>query len=600
MSDVPRVAHVTTVDMTLRFLLSPQLRRLRREGYDVTAISAPGPWTADLEAAGIRHIPWPHALRGWDPVADILAFRELLSILRRERFDLVHTHNPKPGVLGRVAARLAGTAVVVNTVHGLYATPEDRPLKRLTVLAAERVAAAFSDLELYQSEEDLRWARKIGLVRPSGSVLLGNGTDVKRFDPQAVSPARRREIRRDLGLPEDAIVVGTVGRLVAEKGYRELFASAPRVRSLHPEVRFLVVGSPDADKSDAISGREIDRAVTDVTFAGWRADVRDMLAVFDVFVLPSWREGVPRSAIEAAAMALPMVLTDIRGCREVVRHGVEGLLVPPRSPRSLTEAIVRLIEDPPLRDRLGAAARLRAVERFDERRVQETIVQAYRGLLVRKELVPPVPAPNGVHVRPADRRDAAAMARLHRDGLPDAFLPQLGDRFLQRVYRALIADPTAVSLIAEDGSGVVGFAAGAASIERFYRRFRRRHGVPAAALAAPRLVRRDVRRRLRETARYPNQTADLPEAELLAIAVDPAHSSRGVGAVLARYLLDGLSRRGAEDVRVTVSESNEAANRFYQRLGFRLSTKIAVHRGVPSNVWVIRCRSSSASSAPRS
>jgi glycosyltransferase involved in cell wall biosynthesis/ribosomal protein S18 acetylase RimI-like enzyme len=602
LTGIPRVAHVTTVDLTLRFLLLPQLRRLRAEGFEVTGISAPGPWSGELEAEGIRHIAWPHASRAWDPGRDARAFGKLLSVLRRERFDVVHTHNPKPGVLGRVAARLAGTPVVINTVHGLYATPQDRPSKRLPVLAAERLAALFSDLELYQSEEDLRWARRIGVVRPSRSILLGNGTDVGWFDPKAVPSARRAEIRRELGLAEDAVVVTTVGRLVAEKGYRELFAAARSVRSRRPDVRFVVVGAPDADKADAISGGEIERVREDVVVAGWRSDVRDVLSASDVFVLPSWREGVPRSAIEAAATGLPMVLTDIRGCREVVRDGVEGLLVPPRSAPDLAAGISGLVDDPALRERMGRAARTRAEERFDERRVEDTILAAYRRLLRRRGLPGPKPRQPATpaRLRPATRRDAEAMARLHRDALPDAFLPTLGDRFLRRLYRALIADPCGVAVVAENARGVVGFAAGASSVESFFRRFRRRHGIPAALLAGPRLVRRDVRRRLRETSRYPNETADLPPAELLAIAVEPGHTSGGVGTALARDLLDGLSHHGAHEVRVTVAASNRGANRFYEGLGFRLARTVSVHRGLASNVWVIRWPSWSVSSPPRS
>src|SRR5438132_4056583 len=175
-----RVAHVATVDLTPRFLLLPQLVRLRDEGFDVAAITAPGLWTGDLESEGIRHIPWPHATRSWAPRADLIAFRELVGIFRRERFHLVHTHTPKPGVLGRVAARLTGVPCVVNTVHGLYATPEDRAARRLPVVAVERLAARFSDMELFQSEEDLAWARRIRLVSTRRSLLLGNGVNLSR------------------------------------------------------------------------------------------------------------------------------------------------------------------------------------------------------------------------------------------------------------------------------------------------------------------------------------------------------------------------------------------------------------------------------------
>jgi glycosyltransferase involved in cell wall biosynthesis/ribosomal protein S18 acetylase RimI-like enzyme len=584
-----RVAHVTTVDLTARFLLLEQLRRLRDEGFEVTSISAPGPWTADLEAEGIRHVPWPHATRSWNLGSDIRAFGELRNIFQRERFDLVHTHNPKPGILGRLAARLAGVPAVINTVHGLYATPEDPPAKRLAVLGLERFAARFSDLELYQSEEDLAWARRIGLVRGSKAILLGNGTDLVRFDPRAVDPWRVAWLRRDLGLPDGATVVGTVGRLVAEKGYRELFEAANRIHARRPEVRFLVVGSPDSEKADAITQAEVARAQKDVVFAGWREDVRDLYALMDVFVLPSWREGVPRSAIEAAAMGRPMVLTDIRGCREVARNGVEGLLVPTRAPGRLADAIERLLEDPGTRERVGRAARARAEKRFDERRVAETVVECSRRVLARTGRLSISPV---ARVRPARPVDAASMARLHREGLPDSFLPRLGDRFVRRLYRALSSDDDAVALVAVDGDDeVVGFAAGAVSVSGFYRRFRRRHGIAAGLAAGPRLLRRDVLRGLRETASYPDRTAAGPDAELLSIAVAADRGSHGVGRALARGVIEGLAGRGAEEVRVVVAASNERANRFYADIGFRPAGQLAVHDGVSSNVLTVRCRS---------
>lgn len=382
-----RVAHVTTVDITLRFLLLAQLLGLREEGYEVTAISAPGPWVGELEARGIRHIAWPHATRAWDPVGDARAFAALLRILRRERFDLVHVHNPKPGIMGRVAARLAGVPCVVNTVHGFYATEGDPARRRLPVVALERLAARLSDLELYQSEEDLAWARRIGLVPGRRSVLLGNGTDLEAFDPARVPPGRPAALRRELGIPEGAPVVGTVGRLVREKGYVEFFEAARRVRAEAPEVRFLAVGPADPAKADALARADLE-ADDGVILAGYRDDVRDLLAVMDVFVLASWREGVPRSAIEAAAMGRAMVLTDIRGCREVARHGREGLLVPPRDAAALASAVAGLLADPGLRARLGRAARARALERFDERRVVERVLRCYRKVLTARGVRP--------------------------------------------------------------------------------------------------------------------------------------------------------------------------------------------------------------------
>jgi ribosomal protein S18 acetylase RimI-like enzyme len=327
--------------------------------------------------------------------------------------------------------------------------------------------------------------------------------------------------------------------------------------------------------------------------------------VMDVFVLASWREGMPRSAIEAAAMGRAMVLTDIRGCREVARHDREALLVRPRDPDALAGAISRLAADPDLRDRLGAAARRRALERFSEARVAERVVAHYRRLAGA-----PPPAgggdPGPVVVRPATPADAAAMARLHGDGMPDAFLPTLGPRFLARLYRALATDPEAVALVAEGVAGVVGFAAGVTSVGGFYRRFARGHGPAAALAAAPRLVRPGVARRLLETVRYPvkepngNGNGRLPDAELLSIAVAPGFRAGGTGRALADGVLAGLAGRGADQVRVVVGAANQGASRFYAKLGFTEAGQLIVHQGTPSNVWIRSCRSSSPSPSPSS
>ena len=589
-STANRLAHVATVDLTLRFLLLPQLVALRDAGFEVAAISAPGPWVADIEAEGIRHIPWHHVTRAWNPREDVLAFRELLAIFRRERFDLVHTHNPKPGVLGRVAARVAGVPAVVNTVHGLYATPDDPWRRRAPVLAAEWIAARCSDLEVYQSAEDLAWARRLRLTRPGRSLHLGNGVDVSTFTPGRAGVERVRKLRAELGIGEDELVVGMVGRMVREKGYEELFAAAREVRARVPAARFMAIGDSDPDKADSMTADQIERAGDGFVFTGWREDIADLMALMDVFVLPSWREGMPRSAIEAAACGLPLVITDIRGCREVVRDGVEGYLVPVRDPARLADAIVRLLKDPTLRREMGDAARARAEERFDERRVAATVVGVSRALLGaagRLSFEGSQPA----RIRRARPSDATSMARLHRESLPTGFLPTLGDAFLRRLYRAMTRDRYAVAFVADDRGAVVGFAAAVPSVSAFYRAFARREGLGALVAAAPRLVRPSVLRRAIETARHPSNMHGLPDAELLSIAVDTSRRSNGVGRELTDAVARGLGERDVREFKVVVGADNRDANRFYERLGFRRAGRTAVHRDVASEVWVMTCPS---------
>ena len=379
----PRLLHVTTTDMSLDWLLGAQLRAFAAAGYEVMGVSArTDPAHADaLVAAGIEHVPLVHATRSVNPREDLAALRELHGVFRRLRPDIVHTHNPKPGVYGRLAARAAGVPVIVNTVHGLYAVPEDPWRKRLAVYGLERLAGLAAQAELLQNPEDLETLAGLGVPRRK-LVLLGNGIDLDRFDPAAVDPSVRDRLRASVGAGPDDIVVGLVGRLVWEKGYREVFAAATQLRRRLPHLRFVVIGPDDGAKADAVTAADQADATHHggVTFLGSRTDVHDWYAAMDLYVLASHREGFPRSAMEAAAMGLPVVTTDVRGCRQVVVHDETGVLIPVRDPVALAEAVSHLATRPDARARLGAAARALAVREFDQQRVIDITLATYERL----------------------------------------------------------------------------------------------------------------------------------------------------------------------------------------------------------------------------
>jgi glycosyltransferase involved in cell wall biosynthesis len=379
-----RVAHLTTVDSSLRFLLYPQLRAIVDDRGEAIGISAPGPWVAGLERDGIRHIPLPSSTRGFDLVADLRATRDLYRILRRERPDVLHTHNPKPGLYGRILGRLARVPIVVNTVHGLYATETDPLAKRIVVYLLEAIASRFSHAELIQNREDLALIERLRLAPRGHAKLLGNGIDLTRFCPDRFTADDRSRIRARLGLDDNDFLIGYVGRLVAEKGLLELFDA---IHTLDERCRLLVVGPEDRDKPDALPQSVIAGARADgVIFLGQREDVDELYAAMDVFALPSHREGFPRGPMEAAAMALPVVTTDVRGCREVVEHEVNGILVPVRDPVALATALRRLCEDASLRRAMGRAGRHRALERFDENRCVDIVLATYRDVARAKRL----------------------------------------------------------------------------------------------------------------------------------------------------------------------------------------------------------------------
>ncbi|MGH8874549.1 MAG: GNAT family N-acetyltransferase [Acidimicrobiia bacterium] len=579
-----KVAHLTTVDMSLRFLVLPQLTAVVEQGGEAVGISAPGPWVADLELAGVRHVPLPSSTRGVDVRSDLRAARELWRVLRRERPDVLHTHNPKPGLYGRALGRLAGVPVVVHTGHGLYATDSDPLLKRMVVYGLEALAGRFSDTELVQSSEDFHLVRRWRGARPT--VLLGNGVDLTRFEPARFGEGRRGDLRHDLGIAEDQIVVGMVGRLVAEKGYPELFRAAAL---LDDRFVVLVIGPEDPEKPDALPAELIRGAETaGVRFLGMRDDVDELYLAMDLFVLPSHREGFPRAAMEAAAMGLPIVATDIRGCREVVEHGENGLLVPVGDVPALAAAISRLGEDRGLRATMAAAGYRRARERFDETEVVRKVMQAYRaaarcnGLYSLANQL----GPSGESVlRPAILGDAPHLARLHRAAIEGGFLPRLGQRFMSRLYRALIGWGGSVVLVADDGAGPVGFVAGVEDVGAFYRHFARRFGPQAALMAAPALVRPSNLRRAWETWRY--QGGDVPvPGELVAMAVAPEARGRGLGVRLSREFLAEMAATGADRVKVVVGASNRAALAAYAKAGFTPAGAVEIHAGEQSRVLV--------------
>lgn len=381
-----KVAHVATVDMSLRYMLLSQMLHLREAGYEVHGICAPGPELEAVRAEGLEVHTAPFTRR-INLVADLRALVSLYLLLRRGRFDIVHTHTPKASLLGQVAGWLARTPVRFNTVHGFYFHEHMAPRLRRFYVGLERVTAFCSHRILSQNAEDVETAVREKICPPAKIRALGNGIDISRFDPTRVSLGETRALRRELGIPEESPVVGFVGRLVAEKGIVELLEAAKMVRQAFPNVRFLFVGPSDREKADAIDPNLA--AKLDVSdfcvFTGRRSDMPAIYALMDVNVLPSHREGYPRTPMEASLMRRPSVVTNIRGCRETVEHGANGLLTPVRDAKALAEAINRLLGDEKMRAAMGETGRRMALAKFDERRVHDTIEKEYASLLRRNQ-----------------------------------------------------------------------------------------------------------------------------------------------------------------------------------------------------------------------
>jgi glycosyltransferase involved in cell wall biosynthesis len=373
-----KIAQVTTTDMAIRFLLMDQIKCLQRQGHEVVAVCGDGPWIESLRKDGVP-VEVVKMVRKLNPLRDLVSLFALARCFRKHHFDVVHTHTPKAGLLGPIAAKIAGVPMVVHTIHGLLFHDRMRSWKKLLFWIPEKVTALFSDLLLSQSQEDVTVAASSGLCSAGKIRYLGNGIDVAKFSPSLASGSRRLT-RIEMGLKDTDIVIGVVGRLVYEKGFAELFAAAAELIPKHKTWKFVIVGPKEiGQRDDAVPADQLEALTRtgSVFFLNWRDDVSKWYAVMDLFVLPSHREGVPRACMEAAAMELPVIATDIRGCREVVTANETGFLVPVRDQKALVTAIETLVEDENRRIRFGRAGRQHILKNFDHEVVLERLCNFY-------------------------------------------------------------------------------------------------------------------------------------------------------------------------------------------------------------------------------
>ena len=357
---------------------------LRDAGHEVVLLSPPGDYGEKLRALGLRWEALPMDRRSLNPLREAALLGHLWRLLRRERPDLVHGFTIKCAVYGALASRLAGVPARVGAVTGLgyvfTSTDAKARALRLPVRGLLRFALGGRQARLIlQNPDDVAMFTAAGLVDADHIRLIpGSGVDCVRFAP---GESVGRGHAPDADTPPFRVLLAA--RLLWDKGLAEYVQAA---RMLHAEGRridFLLAGDPDPGNPAAVPEATVNGWV-DEGLLQWLGHVDDMPALLrsvDVAVLPSYREGLPKGLIEAAACGLPLVTTDVPGCREVVADGIDGLRVPVRDAAALAAAIARLHDDPALASRLGAAARARALAEFDEQIVIARTLAVYREVL---------------------------------------------------------------------------------------------------------------------------------------------------------------------------------------------------------------------------
>lgn len=353
--------------------------RLRDAGHDVVLLSPPGRYGEKLREMGFRWIPAPMVRQSLNPVREMLLVRWIRDLFERERIDLVHNFTIKCAVYGSLAARMADVPARINAVAGMgfvftSGAAKARMLRPVVGTLLRLALDGDGARLILQNQDDVALFLGANLVRPERIRLIpGSGVDCKRFAPESDGQQAGSTERFRVLLP---------ARLLWDKGIAEYVDAARQLRADGRAIDFLLAGTPDPGNPAAVPEETVRSWVAE-GLVDWLGHVDDMPALFrsvDAVALPSYREGLPKGLIEAAASGLPLVTTDVPGCREVVTHEEDGLLVPLKDARRLAEAIARLQDDPALRHKLGMAARAKAFRLFDERSVVDRTLDVYREL----------------------------------------------------------------------------------------------------------------------------------------------------------------------------------------------------------------------------
>ena len=348
-------------------------RELRRQGYEVVLLSPPGDFQNLLQENGFHWIPFPLSRQGINPFSELHTVWRLLHIYRQVKPVIVHHFTIKPVIYGSLAAHILGFRGIINSITGLghlfidtgFVTRVIRNLAKFlyrTSLNGTQV--------IFENPEDRNIFIHNRLLNPEQTNLIpGTGVDIKKFQPTT----------RTNTTP----LVLFASRLLITKGVLEFIEASQLLKKKGLKIRFVIAGTPDPGNPASISPEQIEawKQSDAVEVWGWQADMPSTLAQADIFCLPSYREGVPSALLEACASGLPIITTDVPGCRDVVTHGINGLLVPPQDPQALADAIGTLLTDPKRRDEMGKAGRQLALDKFSLEKIIDQTLTVYQKVL---------------------------------------------------------------------------------------------------------------------------------------------------------------------------------------------------------------------------
>ena len=384
-----KLIRITTVPISFKVLLKGQLRFMASNGFDVKGVSSEGEELREIhENEGIV-MEAINMSRKITPFQDLKSLWEMWNFLRKEKPQIVHTHTPKAGIIGMLAARLAGVPHRLHTVAGLplmEATGIKRKIlnfvEKLTYSSATRVYPNSKGLYDFILQNNFTQSNKLKIIANGSS----NGINTIFFNPEQVTETERVTLREKLNIQPDDFVFVFVGRIVSDKGINELIKAFSELQTAENNeltgIKLLLVGGleSDLDPLNPETIAEINQN-KDIISAGFQQDVRPFFAISDALAFPSYREGFPNVVMQAGAMGLPSIVSDINGCNEIIVEGENGLIIPSKNVEKLKEKMLTLAGDKNLYIKLKENSRRMIENRYEQSVVWKALLEEYEGLL---------------------------------------------------------------------------------------------------------------------------------------------------------------------------------------------------------------------------
>jgi len=382
-----KLIRITTVPVSLLILLKSQLKFMSNH-YEVIAVSSGGEILDQVrDQAGVKTIP-VEMTRKITPLKDLIALWNLYQLIKKERPKLVHTHTPKAGLLGMIAASMAGVPVRLHTVAGMPLL-ESTGLRRKILDVVEKITYRFATKVYPNSNELKKIILENNYCKNSKLHVIGNGSsngiDLNYFNPNLLvgdgttASASKLALRDLYNIPHDALVYCFIGRMVKDKGLKELIKAFLEINTTRPETRLILVGPFEnhLDPLDAHTDNQVKNHPC-IIWVGFQKDVRPYLFVSDIFTFPSYREGFPNVVMQAGAMGLPCIVSDINGCNEIIINNENGIIIPSKNAEKLQLAMAELHDNIQLRSKLSKNSRAMILSRYDQNYIWGELLRQYQ------------------------------------------------------------------------------------------------------------------------------------------------------------------------------------------------------------------------------